>query len=144
MAGPFLDISLSRHSGYDVASWIPCVPIFWPTWNIESSESEGIVLPLPAFQRYCRRRERHALPSFRRTSYSQPLAVLLDGAPVMRKMLQRILTQVCILGEGSMVSTVSSRQQWYVAAIHNLVGISVGVVHTDIDLKDCHDHHGFR
>ncbi|KUL85201.1 hypothetical protein ZTR_08936 [Talaromyces verruculosus] len=35
-------------------------------------------------------------------------------------------------------------QQWYVAAIHNLAGISAGVVHTDIDLKDRHDHHGFR
>ncbi|KAF3403110.1 hypothetical protein DPV78_003948 [Talaromyces pinophilus] len=79
-----------------------------------------------------------------RAGYFQPLAVLPEGAPVMREMLQRILTQVCILGERCVVWTVSPGQQWYVAAIQNLVDISVGVVHTDIDLKDRHDHHGFR
>lgn len=52
--------------------------------------------------------------------------MLLNGAPVMREMLNRILTQVCILGERAIVWTVSPGQQWYVAAVLNLVGISVG------------------
>lgn len=68
----------------------------------------------------------------RKVTREQALVTLLNGAPIMREMLKRLLTQVCILGERAIIWTVNPGQQWFVTAVLNLVGISVAAVHAEM------------